>query len=90
MIISIKCAAKSDMELLLVLSFIFREKEMNLTLIALAQEVLHMRTILNTAMEIVQILVEEMMTETSDIVMVEGVLLLILVTMGEVLASLRQ
>lgn len=90
MIISIKCAAKSDMELLLVLSFIFREKEMNLTLIAVAQEVLHMRTILNTAMEIVQILVEEMMTETSDIVMVEGVLLLILVTMGEVLASLRQ
>lgn len=90
MIISIKYAAKSDMELLLVLSFIFREKEMNLTLIAVAQEVLHMRTILNTAMEIVQILVEEMMTETSDIVMVEGVLLLILVTMGEVLASLRQ
>lgn len=90
MIISIKCAAKSDMGLLLVLSFIFREKEMNLTLIAVAQEVLHMRTILNTAMEIVQILVEEMMTETSDIVMVEGVLLLILVTMGEVLASLRQ
>ena len=63
---------------------------MNLTHIAVAQEVLHMRTIRNTGMEIVQFLVEEMMTETSDIQMGEGVLLLILVTIGAVLASLRQ